>query len=232
MCDQLTCMLTWLNGEPLCSVVSRLCDLVVTSPAFVHALRPFDVAALFVHQRQRSARSHSTICHLLNPSLSPGGLCFTPEGEKHAAAFTPHKPSALLLSALCRDQVWLLNCGHYCTRRWEPQPFFPSCDRLLLQQALLKENILVCSCSHVSVRQSVPVYGPVCKQRCINASPACAEAQGTLHSVTCDTCGLWCATHVCWLPGRTGVSTVRLWVYHVLKHHPIAHSQPPLWSQK
>ncbi len=29
---------------------------------------PFDVAALFVHQRQRSARSHSTICHLLNPS--------------------------------------------------------------------------------------------------------------------------------------------------------------------
>lgn len=30
---------------------------------------PFDVAALFVHQRQRSARSHSTSCHLLNPSL-------------------------------------------------------------------------------------------------------------------------------------------------------------------
>ena len=40
---------------------------------------PFDVAALFVHQRQRSARSHSTICHLLNPPLWLGSgriVCF------------------------------------------------------------------------------------------------------------------------------------------------------------
>lgn len=29
----------------------------------------FDVAPVFVHQRRRSARSHSTICLLLNPSL-------------------------------------------------------------------------------------------------------------------------------------------------------------------
>lgn len=51
---------------------SRLSDLIASGPPPVHALSPFDVAALFVHQRQRSALSHSTICHLLNPSLWPG----------------------------------------------------------------------------------------------------------------------------------------------------------------
>lgn len=61
---------------------------------------PFDVAALFVRQRQRSALSHSTICHLLNPSfwlwLQQHCLRFTPGGEKHSTSFTPLEFRSLL----------------------------------------------------------------------------------------------------------------------------------------
>lgn len=47
----------------------------------------FDVAALFVHQRQQSALSHSANCLLLIPSLWPGsGHCFssTPGAASHS----------------------------------------------------------------------------------------------------------------------------------------------------
>ena len=77
--------------------------------------RSFDVAALFVHQRQWSVLSHSTICHLLNPSLwlGRGGIVciFTPGGEKHAASFTPLEPRFQLQGSFCRDQMWLLTCS-------------------------------------------------------------------------------------------------------------------------
>lgn len=46
--------------------MSRPPDLVASHPS------PFDVAALFVHQRQRSARSHSAIRRWLNPPARPG----------------------------------------------------------------------------------------------------------------------------------------------------------------
>lgn len=72
---------------------------------------PFDVAAVFVHQRQRSVRSHSAVRHWLNPSARPGRgriVCFAPGGGKHVASFTPPRPAAegTGVSPVSNNQTW------------------------------------------------------------------------------------------------------------------------------
>lgn len=67
---------------------SSLSDL--SAPAAARSL-PFDVAALFVHQRQRSAGQQQQHC-----------LSLTPGGEKHAVPFTPLRAQSRLQFPLLR----------------------------------------------------------------------------------------------------------------------------------
>lgn len=69
------------------------------------AFLPFDVAAVFVHQRQRSARSHSAFRHSLNPSARPHCLRFCARRWGNVGSST-----ASSLHGCRRNQVWCLTC--------------------------------------------------------------------------------------------------------------------------
>lgn len=69
---------------------------------------PFDVAALFVHQRQRSARSHSAARRSLNPSppTGPRPHCLLRARRRETCGLV----HVLLPRRLPTEQVWRLTC--------------------------------------------------------------------------------------------------------------------------
>lgn len=90
---------------------------------------PFDVAAVFVHQRQRSALSHSTICHLLNPSLWLGrsGIVCVLHQEVRNARSCSHLPSPV--------QSVEIRCDF--------SPAFKSCVGFIRQPAVSSVTLLI-----------------------------------------------------------------------------------------